>query len=570
VLWVLELTLQAYLDFYTTGELSSSYLLGELLLTLEILGWEFASGTSFELYPDHLVIDGHIFGPWSESRADTLRFMLTRESIGGSFPNGLELGGFVDVPDGSVFHIEPDDCAGGEQCPLHVNFDYHGIPCEVELSEVTDPRAPLVDGVYVSCGSSGTIQLAGENWGVSYGPSGVEAHGPVYNACYSAAGGERIVHVWGDETRTTRGPIEISLSGTEQSDALELWVVAGERSGGRDVPLLAEYEQGLLEGGHTYSATLGDNQSLTSLEDEAGGASYGVETWSPETGEGYFAIQSISPDLDDGADILHVQVTTSHDSYCCIQYGEEEPLEYVSETHGPDMTHDVVITDDSIQDGWYYRAAVTNADSTYTIYSATLVASSDESPVEGCFFATLTAPLEATLRWTVPSLSEVAGFHVYRGTNADGPYARITDEPLPPVSPGECVDTDLWPGTTFWYELRAILVDGTEDVVGPSLASVTTGGELRAVLYPPQPNPTARGATLDFLVPNYSSHAQLVVYGIKGNVVKILRDGRLPAGRHSVVWNGTDANGRRVGPGVYFVQLTLDGESLRTRVTVVR
>jgi len=562
--------LEAHLDFFTTGTHSSSYILGELILPLEILGWEFTSGTPFELRPDHLVIEGHYFERGSDFRSDLVRFVLTHESVGGSLPNGVELGGFVDVPDGSVFHIDPSDSSRSAQCPLHVNFGYHGIPCEVELSEGAEPRVPPVDGIHVSCGSLGTIGLEGGDWGVFYGPTGVAANGPVDHACYSQSDGTRIVHAWGDATKTDRGPVEISLSGTAPGDTLELWIVAGDRGGARDVPLVAEYQQGLLEGGRTYSATLADNQSLTPLEDEAGGASYGVDTWNPEAGSGYFAIQSVSPDLDESVGTLHVQVTTSHESYCRIEYGAGEPLTSSSAVYGPATTHDIAVNDPSIQEDWCYRAAVTTVDSTYTIHSGLLLASPNSTPVEGSFYATLTAPLEATLRWTVPSLSGILGFSVYRATAPDGPYVRINDEVVSPVSPGAFVDTSLWPGTTFWYELRAILLDGTEDVVGPSLASVTTGGELRATLYPPRPNPTAGGATVSFLVPDYIRRARLEVYGVQGNVVRVLTDGPMPGGKHSAVWDGKDTSRRPVGSGVYFFQLTLDGESLRRKITIVR
>lgn len=49
--------------------------------------------------------------------------------------------------------------------------------------------------------------------------------------------------------------------------------------------------------------------------------------------------------------------------------------------------------------------------------------------------------------------------------------------------------------------------------------------------------------------------ARLVVYGVDGRVVKTLVAGTLPAGRHSVRWDGRDGIGAKVASGIYFYQL---------------
>ena len=44
----------------------------------------------------------------------------------------------------------------------------------------------------------------------------------------------------------------------------------------------------------------------------------------------------------------------------------------------------------------------------------------------------------------------------------------------------------------------------------------------------------------------------------------------LPAGQHHAVWDGLDARGRVVEPGIYFARLEVDGTSLEQRVLIVR
>ena len=75
------------------------------------------------------------------------------------------------------------------------------------------------------------------------------------------------------------------------------------------------------------------------------------------------------------------------------------------------------------------------------------------------------------------------------------------------------------------------------------------------------PNPSHGGVTLRFALPSDAVHVELVIVDIAGRTVKSL--GNLgPDGPGSqVTWDGTDDDGRRVAPGVYFAQVV--GEGLR-------
>jgi hypothetical protein len=53
------------------------------------------------------------------------------------------------------------------------------------------------------------------------------------------------------------------------------------------------------------------------------------------------------------------------------------------------------------------------------------------------------------------------------------------------------------------------------------------------------------------------SHVRIHVFNIRGQRVKTLVDGIYPSGSHSVVWNGTDDFGRKVGSGVYLYRMTV-------------
>jgi hypothetical protein len=198
------------------------------------------------------------------------------------------------------------------------------------------------------------------------------------------------------------------------------------------------------------------------------------------------------------------------------------------------------------------------------------------TPVEGAFFATLSGPDVVTLRWSLDSFSEITGFNVYRATSRLGavgpetPFARINGNPLPPSSPSSYDDTTIWPGTTFWYELRALLANGDEDAVSGGPVSVVVPGELRVALSPPIPNPSNGSIELSLAVPHGAGAAHLAVYDVSGRLVRVLLDGHLAGGRHPMVWDATEQDGHRVASGVYFVRLEVDGAVATRKLTLLR
>jgi len=165
---------------------------------------------------------------------------------------------------------------------------------------------------------------------------------------------------------------------------------------------------------------------------------------------------------------------------------------------------------------------------------------------------------------------QITGVNVHRGTSPDGPFSPVNATPLPPVSPGEFEDTSAWPGTTFWYELRVVLADGSEDVLSGAVASVTTPGTLALRLSPPRPNPSCGATRLDLEIPNSTGPARVGVYNVRGELVKLVVDEFLEPGRHSVTWDGTDTHGRQAPSGVYFLRLEVNEEARTEKLMLIR
>ncbi|MBI3115625.1 MAG: hypothetical protein HYZ09_04015 [Candidatus Kerfeldbacteria bacterium] len=88
-------------------------------------------------------------------------------------------------------------------------------------------------------------------------------------------------------------------------------------------------------------------------------------------------------------------------------------------------------------------------------------------------------------------------------------------------------------------------------------------------LGPPTPNPFR--ATVGFLLAlPRAAHVRVLVYDVRGGLVKRLIDRTLPAGRHAYSWNGTNDRGARVGASVYFVRFSVPGMELTKKTVLLR
>ncbi|HUF10208.1 MAG TPA: kelch repeat-containing protein [Rhodothermales bacterium] len=73
-------------------------------------------------------------------------------------------------------------------------------------------------------------------------------------------------------------------------------------------------------------------------------------------------------------------------------------------------------------------------------------------------------------------------------------------------------------------------------------------------LYPNYPNPVASSTTIEYELER-AMPAAITVYDLQGRAVNHLAEGMHAAGRHAVTWDGRDAAGHRLAPGVYICRL---------------
>ena len=81
---------------------------------------------------------------------------------------------------------------------------------------------------------------------------------------------------------------------------------------------------------------------------------------------------------------------------------------------------------------------------------------------------------------------------------------------------------------------------------------------LEPALAPNYPNPFNRTTAIRFALPA-DGQVHLNVYNLSGQKVACLIDGRRPAGRYTVHWDGRDESGRELASGAYLYRLQIGG-----------
>jgi len=171
-----------------------------------------------------------------------------------------------------------------------------------------------------------------------------------------------------------------------------------------------------------------------------------------------------------------------------------------------------------------------------------LVSSAAERTAEG-----------AVLTWETAGLpTDHAGFHVYR-ENPDGARDRLTPALLTGTTRYRFVDPQP-PASATRYWLADLSRTGTVSWLGPLTLDPARPGPVLLQLAQNRPNPFRSGTQIRFTLPAEGS-ARLRVHDVTGRVVATLLDGTLPAGDHTVSWDGRDPRGVPVAPGVYFYVL---------------
>jgi murein DD-endopeptidase MepM/ murein hydrolase activator NlpD len=108
------------------------------------------------------------------------------------------------------------------------------------------------------------------------------------------------------------------------------------------------------------------------------------------------------------------------------------------------------------------------------------------------------------------------------------------------------------------------VANGYSDVSGPRPAAAPLP---RILLATPCPNPAQGASQLAFELPA-AQRLEIGVYDVAGRLVRHLTQARMSAGAHELAWDGRNAAGERVAPGIYFYCLRGEDGSYQKRVVM--
>jgi hypothetical protein len=125
------------------------------------------------------------------------------------------------------------------------------------------------------------------------------------------------------------------------------------------------------------------------------------------------------------------------------------------------------------------------------------------------------------------------------------------------------VDTSIVRDQVYWYKLGAISNTGEIEWHGPIKTAFCEEKEFYFSLHQNYPNPFIKQTKIVYEVPGKQINQKLgikstavrisiKIYDVTGRLIKTLIDGQKEPGVYTIVWNGEDESGKKVGTGVYF------------------
>jgi hypothetical protein len=118
---------------------------------------------------------------------------------------------------------------------------------------------------------------------------------------------------------------------------------------------------------------------------------------------------------------------------------------------------------------------------------------------------------------------------------------------------------------SYYFRLRAVDSAGNFSDWTRTLFFVSTDVNDESVtpvnfeLLPNYPNPFNASTQIGFTLSQPAS-VRLAIYDVLGRSVRRLQSAVLPAGEQSVTWDGLADHGERVGSGVYFYRIEVEGQ----------
>jgi len=182
------------------------------------------------------------------------------------------------------------------------------------------------------------------------------------------------------------------------------------------------------------------------------------------------------------------------------------------------------------------------------------------------FTQSTTGDMYVSIKWTTQSETALAGYYLYRGTTNDLSAAEqitllIVPANLSHGASYEFIDREIQSGTTYYYWLQSMEMNGSSDFHGPVSVTVNEGGNItppaiitETRLLNAYPNPFNPTTTLCYTLKE-RGQAKIEIYNVRGQLIRSFMPAPQDKGYYQIIWDGKDLNGTQASSGVYYVRM---------------
>ena len=153
------------------------------------------------------------------------------------------------------------------------------------------------------------------------------------------------------------------------------------------------------------------------------------------------------------------------------------------------------------------------------------------------------------------------------------PFNDIGDYPFYSTIKLSHIEFTFHPRLHYFYPN----VESYTVVIPPTSEEITNEKDIyterpQITLYQNYPNPFNPSTTIDFYVDSSlnTTHVNLSIYNIRGQLINTLINQNMINGKHSVVWEGFDSNNKPVSSGVYLYRLYVNGNIETRRMVLMK
>ncbi len=150
-------------------------------------------------------------------------------------------------------------------------------------------------------------------------------------------------------------------------------------------------------------------------------------------------------------------------------------------------------------------------------------------------------------------------FRVERSPAPEGPYELLGWRHIGCTEACEWIDSGVEEGATYYYRFELLDSEWRPVRLGPTAVTTPalTGRILASTAHP---SPFSDETTISFRIPNRlapsgDAPSRVSIIDASGRTIRLLHQGAIARGAHSLEWDGRDGAGRRVPSGSYWYRI---------------